>query len=522
MQQNDQIIRYDFYERLRINKIKKLCNLRNEMIEIENDKISNKEENLSKKNNESGNYDNFGNVGQKILQNEKRIVDQELVIENKRYQKELANIVKYELSKDLVKLEKSNVQANYPENQKSQNTSKIQNNKSYSKSNSIKNNNIAIDTLNYNNYTPIFNTEVDKHKTYNDNVFIFHQTKKNQLYEINQEKSNQRIDHLNKMNKDKGKKYKLKNQTTTDRIMKNYKSSNDKYDLKLLNFQIQYQKKRLSAIRNKEKIKEQNHQKREKTAQKLIAKLDHIDKLQRKEFYGRQEKFNNYLDRENKRGKVRLEKNKIIKSKSIKFGELDKQREKNISKIQQILKSSDEENVLKLLDQFPDNENMLDAVIEYESKKANLEKNINLAITRNKSKEKETTLSKTFKKENNVDYLINKTLEKKKIQIYAKENENNQNNPKKTLNKELEIKKKVREYQYNLYKEFYKKVEEEKKNEDLRNDQLNAANNEKIKNNLENQFGKERTIVDKKLEKEFDEIPDKVDKYEKSLRDKQS
>ena len=530
MDDDEKQTRYDFYEELRKQKIRILCNLRENMIKRENENSPNSTENLS--NNKQNEIS--GSVGKEILRNEEKIVNNQVERENKRYKKELANVVEYELNKDLIKLRKSCVQASYPENI---------NNQLYSTETT---NNIvnykSTDIPNFNNYTPIHNVEVSKNKTYNDNLYIFHQTKRNQSYEINQEKLQQRIERLNKRNKEIEKQYKSKNQLNSERAMACLKLSNNRFDLKLLNVINQHQKKEIQIINNKKRIEEQRKEKKEKNAQKLIRKLDYIEKMQRLEYLYRQQKYNKYLEHESQRGKVKIEKNNIVKSKSTKFGELGKQRQKNISKIKRILRNPDDENLLKLINEFPDNDDIKRAIKKYVTTKSDLENNINLALERNqnkeneedkykdnekekdkdKEKEKENTLSITSKSIKNNNFCDSRSVEKKKILIYALENnkDSNQNKQKKKKKIEEEIKRKVKEYQDMLYKEFWKRVENEKKNENLRSEQLKILDDEDIKKNLENQFKKERSIVTRRLKNEYEDIQRDVKEFESFLRNR--
>ena len=70
------------------------------------------------------------------------------------------------------------------------------------------------------------------------------------------------------------------------------------------------------------------------------------------------------------------------------------------------------------------------------------------------------------------------------------------------------------------YKEFWEKVEKEKKNETLRSQQLSIVDDEEIKNNLENQFSKERSIVDRRLKNEHEEIKRDIEEFETFIRSK--
>ena len=88
------------------------------------------------------------------------------------------------------------------------------------------------------------------------------------------------------------------------------------------------------------------------------------------------------------------------------------------------------------------------------------------------------------------------------------------------INTEDTIQKKVGQYKDNAYKDFFKLVNEEKLKEKRREKQLNEITNQKIKKNLEIQFGKERAMANDKLENENGKIIEKVGIYENKLRKK--
>ena len=85
---------------------------------------------------------------------------------------------------------------------------------------------------------------------------------------------------------------------------------------------------------------------------------------------------------------------------------------------------------------------------------------------------------------------------------------------------EEEILKKVGEYKENIYRNFFKHVNEEKMKENKRVEQLKGVKSKIIIKSLERQFGLERAMADEMLKRENDKIIEKVGLYENSLRRK--
>jgi hypothetical protein len=83
---------------------------------------------------------------------------------------------------------------------------------------------------------------------------------------------------------------------------------------------------------------------------------------------------------------------------------------------------------------------------------------------------------------------------------------------------ESEIRDKIKKYKEDIYREFFKHVEEEKKNEDLRNKQLMNVHDPQKRHELEKRFSKERALVDLRLKRENQNIQEKILSYEINLR----
>ena len=134
---------------------------------------------------------------------------------------------------------------------------------------------------------------------------------------------------------------------------------------------------------------------------------------------------------------------------------------------------------------------------------------------------------------------IYSTKNKKKEKINIKKNEsikkeerriNNMNNEsRKIKNEEMkdeikdiynenELKEKIRTFKLQLYKNFLKKVKQEKNKEIMRKKQLEMINDSTLRNNLEIQFSDERALIDMRLRKENENLRKIAKDYENKLK----
>ena len=84
---------------------------------------------------------------------------------------------------------------------------------------------------------------------------------------------------------------------------------------------------------------------------------------------------------------------------------------------------------------------------------------------------------------------------------------------------ETEIREKIKEYKKERYQPFIQMLEREKNIEENRNLKLQNINDEFERQKLENQFGKERTLVSLRLKKENEKILLDIQNYENKLRE---
>ena len=88
------------------------------------------------------------------------------------------------------------------------------------------------------------------------------------------------------------------------------------------------------------------------------------------------------------------------------------------------------------------------------------------------------------------------------------------------ISNESEIRDKIRLYRNLVYNQFYKKVEEEKLNEEMRLKELEKIEDKNKRYKLEKKFRKERALVFMRLERENQKLNDKINIYEFNLRNK--
>ena len=322
---------------------------------------------------------------------------------------------------------------------------------------------------------------------------------------------------------------------------------------------------------------ERNMDKKEINMQKYLSKKEYIDKLKKIDEYEREQKYINFIERESKRSKIQNIKNRINSSRISKINDIQKQQRKNIYKIQKILKNGEgegEENLDILMEEFPDNPKIAEIIKNYQIKKSNIENNykirprlyssynINLFTNGNNNistrpngnnylsqsndkrrifiyannkneiidnlKNKNEQIKKEERRINNtnpnIQNNININYETQKINLLKEkypdieEDEIDDVDDNEEINYEHEIAEKVRQFKAKLYKNFLKKLKIEKKNEYLRNKQLEIVNDMTLRRNLEIQFSKERTLVDQRLKKESERLQKQAKDYESNLR----
>lgn len=215
------------------------------------------------------------------------------------------------------------------------------------------------------------------------------------------------------------------------------------------------------------------------------------------------------------------------------------------------------------MEEFPDNPRIAEIIKKYQIKKNNIEnnykvrprlyssQNINIFNSGNNSKVPiNNYISQNMEKRRIFIYANNKNeitdnIKSKNEEIKKEERRINNTNPNRNLKKiislkekfpdleedeidddldneeivyENEIAEKVRKFKVKIYKNFLNKLKVEKRNEALRNKQLEIITDMTLRKNMEIHFSKERALVDMRLKKESERLQKQAKEYESNLR----
>ena len=517
----------NFYEKLRLDKIKKLSELRDKLIQEE--KFEN-------------NMSNDEIIKNLILSTQEKILDDNLERIKTRNEIELANIVKYELDKNLSRLELKKSADNFKKEKLKLKPYEI----ILNKRNKASNKNKRYKTLE--NNTPI----ITNLKSQNDNIKSFYIGKRQNEFCFYNQKLNQKLEKIELIKLKRNELFKLKKNMETERAKINLKKNEDKLNLKLENLKKKMEWKNFMTIVIKNVIKKDQIERREINNQKSLMKKEYINNLKNMEQKEREKKLEILNKKGEKRGDIKNSMGRIYSSRIDKYHNLEKERKINISKIQQTLKNGEgenEKNLDKLMEDFPDNYRISDVIKDYQMKKNEIENNQNIKLYSSIGNLYNGTLSpyRTLTSNNN---LMNKSYDKKRIFIYSTKNKkkekintkknesikkeerriNNMNNEsRKIKNEEMkdeindiynenELKEKIRTFKLQLYKNFLKKVKQEKNKEIMRKKQLEMINDSTLRNNLEIQFSDERALIDMRLRKENENLRKIAKDYENKLK----
>ena len=538
----EQIKRYEEYENLRVNKIKDLCQYREFLIRNEDKQTQNiptisREQKLQDKYLENVSNDKIS-IKNIILNNQERIANDELEVLKKQHNKELANIIELELDKDIFNLEMKKQEENY--------------NKEYAKlnflnlnggeDNSVTETEEQLPQIQNKTEMKEKNKSVDKNSirkkkslisindknNYKDNLYVLQQAKINQKYEKNQKKIEKKLEQVEKINKIKVEQMALKKRIAEERAAQNLQKSAIEYANKQDSLIKEIQLKNLHIFQNKKKFNDKLLVQKEITNKKYSNMKDRIIELREYEENKRQEKYMKFLERQSKREKLKYEKTDILDSKKFRILYLNDERHRNINKIGEILTTGiNDENLEKIINVFPDNTEIDNVIKRYHTRRKNIEKNkgkfgrtrrsfSNTNTCMNKNPNKGFHTSTRFWKKKTSDSNINS-----KNKRGFDTNSNNYMNSRKSAIED-DIKKKVSEFRDKAYKKFFDMVEEEKKKEQVRVEEFNSVSDEKIKNNLDKQFSKERALANLRLQRENIQIENKINNFEKTLRIKSS
>ena len=526
--------RFNFYEQLRLDKIKNLVQYREKLIKDEKEKEMIKFEEKEKP---------MKNI---IIDNHIRIAKEQIDVIQKKHEKELANIIELELDKDLFKLEIIKQEEDYNKEyeklnflnlnsngEESENINENENNfeqQEDEKNNRYKtNNNINIDnSIKSQNIRALSSRRknhimLNEHNTYLDNLYSLQQAKINQKYEKNQKKNEKKLEKVEKVNKIKAEQMALKKRIEVGRAAQNLQKNAIDFQNRHENLIKEIQMKKLLIYQNKKKFDNYLKEKKEWNYLKYMQKLDYIASLRRKDENLRQLKYEKLKDKQSQRENIKYDRMDVYDTKQLKLYYLNNERKRNIIKIKDILDSGiDEENLEKILQAFPGNKE-IDKVIKNYKNQREIIKNGELAKSTNfykRPKSQGKLMVKSFNKKNNKLKTSQKVKNNdlKIPNVLANKNKKEDNKKNIVIYYESEIRDKIKQYKENVYREFFRHVEDEKKNEDLRNKELENVHDPVKKHELEKRFSKERALVDLRLRRENQNIEEKIRNYEIKLR----
>ena len=528
--------RFNFYEQLRLDKINDLVKYREKLIKDEQVKEIVKTEEKIKP---------MKNI---IIDNHLRIAKEETDIMQKKHEKELANIIELELDKDLFNLEILKQEEDYNKeyeklnflnlnsnttddnNEDTENMDQPNNNIRYNTNvnneiNNYNNDNINIKSQNLRSLSSKKKNHIvlNEHNTYLDNLYSLQQAKINQKYEKNQKKNAKKLEKVEKVNKIKAEQMALKKRIEVERAAQNLQKNAIDFQLRHENLIKEIQMKKLLIYQNKKKFDNYLKEKKEWNYLRYMEKLDYIARLKRKDENLRQLKYEKLKDKQSQRDKIKYDREDVYDTKQLIMHNLNQERKRNIIKIKNILDSGiDEDNLKKIISAFPGNKEINKVIQNYRNQREHLQsggqenlKNFKNFGKRPKSQGKIMikSLNKSVKGKKN-ELKIPNVLASKKV----KSNNINEDKKEVKIYYESEIREKIKQYKENVYREFFKHVEDEKQNEDKRNNELKNVHDPRKRHELEKRFSKERALVDLRLRRENKNIEEKIKNYEFKLR----
>ena len=538
LDEESRINRYHFYEQLRMDKINSLVEYREKIIQDEIDYLPNNINNLNK-NEERIEIKPMKEI---ILDNDKRIAQEEIDIITKKHEKELANIIQLELDKDLFNIEMKKQQENYAKeyeklnflNFKISNDNELKNEEEQTSEEQKTMLPIPLtqqSEINVKNTFKSFSLPkkrkifVDSENKYLDNLHTLQQTLINQKYEKRQKKVQQKLERLEKVKKIMGEQRALKKRIGVERAAQNLQKNATDFNRKHDDLVREIQNKRINIYQNKQKFQNTLKNKNELNHLKYLVKMDIIENMKRKDENLRIIQYVEIMKKQSRVERIKNERNKIVDNKLFQKDYLNKERKNNITKINQVLNTGiNEDNLDKLIKNFPNNKDLQKVVNNYKDNKIKL-MNAEHKITTGKAQAEKRPKSQGKLYLKLFDNKINNDLNDKKILpslnipniLYNNQNEKVLTETNK-VSYESDIEEKIKLYKDLLYKQFYEKVQKERENEEMRLKELEKLQDKNEKYQLEKKFRKERAIVFMRLERENQKLNEKIKMYELNLK----
>ena len=238
----------------------------------------------------------------------------EIELLQKRHQKEISDIIKFELDKQLLQLKTNKEQEKYEKEYNNMNYKSLYNNNNIllsliekekgkealensKEKNKIKNNDSKLkgkDIINNDKNIPPKPLKIIDEKNFHENYYLMDQAKKRQIYEMNQKLTQKKFEKKEKLNKIKSEQNAIKKRIEAERANKNIQKNN--YDLSVRKnlIEIKIQIKDLFAYQNRQKINEVREEAIKMNRKMEQEKFDYIKKLRLSE---EKDRISLYLDK---------------------------------------------------------------------------------------------------------------------------------------------------------------------------------------------------------------------------------
>ena len=317
----------------------------------------------------------------------------------------------------------------------------------------------------------------------------------------------------------------LKKRIGVERAAQNLQKNATDFNRKHDDLVREIQNKRINIYQNKQKFQNTLKNKNELNHLKYLVKMDIIENMKRKDENLRIIQYVEIMKKQSRVERIKNERNKIVDNKLFQKDYLNKERKNNITKINQILNTGiNEDNLDKLIKNFPNNKDLQKVVNNYKDNKIKL-MNAEHKITTGKAQAEKRPKSQGKLYLKLFDNKINNDLNDKKILpslnipniLYNNQNEKVLTETNK-VSYESDTEEKIKLYKDLLYKQFYEKVQKERENEEMRLKELEKLQDKNEKYQLEKKFRKERAIVFMRLERENQKLNEKIKMYELNLK----
>ena len=424
----------------------------------------------------------------------------------KKYQKEIADIIKFELDKQLL---------NFKLNKEKEIFEKEYNNMNYK---SLNNNNIILSIINQEkekekqkdeskeknkpkknelklkekykeneelNLSPKPLKILDD-KNLHENYYLMEHAKKLQIYEMNQIKKQKKLEKFEKLNKIKAEQMALKTRLESERANKNLQKNYYDLTMRKNNIENNILMKDLYIYQNKQKKNEKRETEIKENKKNEQAKLDHIKKLRLSEEKNRILLYLDLIKKEKSMEKKKLENIEIKQKMVSQYRELNNERKNNIKKLKKLIRHGiDEGNIDKFYSQFPENKEIEIVFENYKKERKEIENN---NINKNKEKLYLNPLIKTS--DDNINNINNINNDKMSRTSYEFRN-NTIKIPKINLDRQYSTKNDNNDKNNNENNKDNQNINNEindEKNKDKNNKIVNICSTKKDKSNLQDKY----------------------------------